>query len=258
MPIPAFTEPLGLQAAYARILNPPDLQGRAGVAYEHHVGSWATTKIAQHFSHGKWLITPEQALPVTNTQGGPDRVKKPDIIVEEAYLDGNDPTPKLRLHAAFEFKKVKGDRFEKALYQLKLSIEQTVSEMGYGTNASRFEVFAVVMSGERIGFFEYHHDESNLDEEGIPNFEGFVSLTESYEINDTPSTILDNGDIPVDLEYLYHDFDRLRTLADPAQQGIRDNAREYSRPCIFNIGKHAKEVEYLFNHIESNVPRSSV
>jgi hypothetical protein len=45
------------------------------------------------------------------------------------------------------------DRFEKALHQLKFSIEQTVSEMGYGTNADRFEVFAVVMCGERIGFF---------------------------------------------------------------------------------------------------------
>lgn len=74
MPIPAFTEPLGLQAAYARILNPPFLHGRQ-VAYEHHVGSWATTKIAQHFTHGKWLITPEQAFPVTNTLGGGDLVK---------------------------------------------------------------------------------------------------------------------------------------------------------------------------------------
>jgi hypothetical protein len=180
------------------------------------------------------------------------------MIIEEAYLDGNDPTPKLRLHTAFEFKKVKGDRFEKALYQLKLSIEQTVSEMGYGTNAGRFEVFAVVMSGERIGFFEYHHDESNLYEEGIPNFEGFVSLTESYMINDIPRTIMDNGDIPVDLEKLFHDFGRLRTLADDDQEEIRDNARQYSTPCIFNIGKHAKEVEYLFNHIESNTARSSV
>jgi hypothetical protein len=48
---------------------------------------------------------------------------------------------------------VQGDRFEKALHQLKLSIEQTISERGYGMNTGRFEVFAVVMCGERIGFF---------------------------------------------------------------------------------------------------------
>lgn len=256
MPIPAFTEPLGLQAAYDRILNPPFLQGRSRVAYEHHVGSWATTKIAQHFNHGKWLITPEQALPVTNSQR-PDRVKKPDIVIEEAYLNDNDLTPKLRLHAAFEFKKVKGDRFEKALHQLKLSIEQTVSELGYGTNADRFQVFAVVMVGERIGFFEYHHDEGDLYEENIPNFEGFISLTQSYLIDNTLSTIMDDQDIPLDLENLYHDFDRLRTVKVD-EQGIRDNAREYLTPCIFNIGKHAKEIEYLFNHIEVNVARTSV
>lgn len=71
---PAFTEPPGLQAAHARNLNPPYLRGRQ-VAYEHHVGSWATTKIAQHFTLDKWLITPEQALPAANTLGGADLVK---------------------------------------------------------------------------------------------------------------------------------------------------------------------------------------
>lgn len=114
------------------------------------------------------------------------------------------------------------------------------------------------MCGERIGFFEYHHDESNLEEEDIPNFEGFVSLTQSSAIMGTPSIIMHNGDIPANLERLYHDFDRLRTLTDQTQQEIRDNAMRYLTPCIFNIGRHAKEVEYLFNYIQYNVARTSV
>lgn len=107
-------------------------------------------------------------------------------------------------------------------------------------------------------FFEYHHDEGNLEEEDLANFEGFVSLTQSYDIMGSPSIIMQNGDIPVNLERLYHDFDRLRTLADQTQQEIRDNAMRYSTPCIFNIGSHAKEVEYLFNCIQYNVARTSV
>lgn len=153
---------------------------------------------------------------------------------------------------------MKGDRFEKALVQLKLSIEDTISQMGYEDNLSKFEVFAVVMCGEKIGFFEYHHDESNLDEEDIPHFEGMVSHTTSYKIGEDLNTIMDPEDIPIDLEKLYHDDKKLKTLTDPKQQEIRNKAKQYEEPCIFNIGKHAKEIEYLFNHIQHEQARTSV
>jgi hypothetical protein len=49
---------------------------------------------------------------------------------------------------------------------------------------------------------------------------------------DTLSTIMDDEDIPVDPNI---------------QQKIWNNPKNYSLRCILNIGKDAKEVEYLFN-----------
>lgn len=252
-PIPAFAEPLGIKLAGLRLLNPPK-----NIPYEHHVASWAMTKIAQHFNQAKWVITPEQAHSTRNTAGDTSRqrVKKPDVMVEEAYLKNNQAECELRVHAAFEFKKTGGDRFEKALSQLKVSIEKTLSEQGFTEN--RFEAFAVVMCGMRIGFFEYHQDTDNLDEEGIPHFEGMVSLTTSYKLGEETTPIIDHKDIPTDLEKLFHDTEALRTLNDPEQKGIRDKASKYQIPCIFNITKHTKEIEYLFNHMENHKARSSV
>lgn len=73
-----FVEPIGIQLAQARLLNPPD-----GTPYEHHVGSWAMTKIAQHFNQANRVITPEQGLNTELTLPGKVRVrvKKPDVMV---------------------------------------------------------------------------------------------------------------------------------------------------------------------------------
>lgn len=252
-PIPTFVEPIGIQLAQDRLLNPPQV-----IPYEHHVGSWAMTKIAQHFHQAKWVITPEQALSTSETIQGTSRprVKKPDVMIEEAYQKSNQTVHQLRIHAAFEFKKTGGDRFEKALSQLNASIESTLSEQGY--DESRFETFAVVMCGERIGFFEFHHDRDNLDEEDIPHFDGMVSLTTSYVLDGRSTRIMDDTDIPTDLEKLYHNTKSLGTLQNADQQAIRDKAELYQTPCIFNITKHTKEIEYLFNHMENNKARSSV
>ena len=253
-PIPLFTEPIGVQLARSRLMEPP-----LGTPYEHHVASWAVTRIAQHFHQPQWVITPEQALSTSETVKNDDsrlKVKKPDIIIEEVYQKSSETPPELRIHAAFEFKKKGGDRFEKALTQLKSSIENTLAEQGF--SESRFEAFAVVMCGPRIGFFEYHQDTSDLEEENICNFDGMVSLTTSYKLDGKMTRIIDERDIPSDLEILYHNSSKLRGLKDPDQQRIRDQAKLYEVPCIFNIERHAKEIEYLFNHMAKEKPRSSV
>lgn len=252
-PIPAYVEPIGIKLAQDRLLNPPQ-----GTPYEHHVGSWAMTNIVQHFNQANWVITPEQALSTLNTEEGTSRqkVKKPDVVIEEAYQQSHKTGHQLRMHAAFELKKKGGDRFEKALCQLIASIDNTLSEEGYAL--SRFETFAVVMCGEKIGFFEYHQDRDNLDEEGIAHFEGMVSLTTSYDLGGIPSRIMDDRDIPTDLEKLYHNTAKLQTLQDPEQQKIREEAKLYQTPCILNITKHTKEIEYLLNQMENNKARSSV
>jgi len=94
--------------------------------------------------------------------------KRPDIVVEE--LDPKGTKSSLRL--LMELKSSKGDRFEDALDQVVNEIEETLQ--------SQMEVYVVVQRGTKIGFFEYHNDVSNLDEEGISHFKGCVSLTQDY------------------------------------------------------------------------------
>lgn len=68
-----------------------------------------------------------------------------------------------------------------ALNQLCKAIIKTVYHKG---NSSRdeYEVFPVVQVGLDIGFFEYHTDQSNLEEEGIPHNDDCVSITEYYRL----------------------------------------------------------------------------
>jgi len=205
------------------------------IKYEHHTATWACTKLKEIFQDEKWAITPEQRDPATK--------KKPDLVVEEAIQDST-----FKLHLAMELKK-EGERLEDALDQLCDALLETVDMKG-NMNEDQFEIYAVVQAGLDIGFFEYHSDESNLDEEGIPHFRGCVSLTQDYAINGRMTRVLHNK--PNDLKNLFHNFQYLR-LETP----IRKSANEYKIPCIFNIEKHQKEVHFLFQHMEKNPARSS-
>jgi len=62
---------------------------------------------------------------------------------------------------------------EQALNQAVKDIQQTMDESG--KNYDIFEVSVIVQRGLVIRFFEYHNDESNLDEEEIYHFRGCVS-----------------------------------------------------------------------------------
>jgi hypothetical protein len=237
---------LALLAAVERIKNPPTIQTKTNqqvkTKYEHHVATWATTKLCQTFPLTEdWCITPEQRDPNTK--------KKPDLIVEKAIRVGSKID--LRIHLCMELKKEGGDRIEDALAQLCDSIQETIDIKGnlYG---SEFEVFAVVQYGLNIGFFEYHADQSNLDEEWIPHFRGCVSLTHTYPIGGIPQVVMDEKDIPNDLEKLYFNFNKLRKTTE-----VREDAKSYPIPCIFHIEKHKKQVDALFKHMAKSQPRSS-
>jgi len=235
-----YTPSLALRNATERIKNPPVVYKKNNnepiyTKYEHHTATWACTKLKEIFYNEKWAITPEQR----------DRVsrKKPDLVVEEA-IQGST----FKLHLAMELKKV-GERIEDALAQLCDALLETVDMKG-NANDNQFEIFAVVQAGLDIGFFEYHSDESNLDEENIPHFRGCVSLTQDYTINGTMTRVLPNK--PNDLKNLFHDFQNLRM-----DTTTRQGANEYKIPCIFNIEKHQKEIHFLFQHMENNSARSS-
>lgn len=182
-----YTPSLALQTAIDRIKNPPIVFNKKNEAvttkFEHHVSTWACTKLHEVFPQsGDWLITPEQRDRYSN--------KKPDLIVERANNRTNITT-----YLCMELKKEAGDRFEDALDQLANSIEESIDSQQI------FEVYAVVQAGLKIGFFEFHSDQSNLDEEGIPHFRGFVSLTQHYWIGDEEKIIME--DIPNEVEKLF-------------------------------------------------------
>lgn len=230
-----YSPNLALKGALERIKNPPENP------YEHHVGTWACTKLSEIFPpSNNWTITPEQTDSAT--------YKKPDLVVEKANMDGAEI--RLELYLAMELKKVGGDRFEEALQQLTDSIAETLEEKGL-RGQDQFEIYAVVQRGLHIGFFEYHLDISNLDEEGIPHFNGCVSLTHNYEINQQLSSVLPV--IPDDLEKLYFNYEYLKSITK-----TREQAKNYETPCIFHLEKHQEQIHYLFQHMAEKKPRSSV
>ncbi len=242
-----YTPSLALQGALERIKNPPFVyhEKKEGVQtkYEHHVATWACTKLKEVFSNEEWAITPEQADLNTGN--------KPDLVVEKAILHSPGQTPSgphMKLHLIMELKKV-GVRKQDGLIQLCKALQFTLDTKGY-TYPGEFEVFAVVQCGLQIGFFEFHSDQSNLDEEGIPHFQGCVSLTQDYEIKGKISAVMDNK--PNDLEELYTNYDKLRK-----QTSERADAKEYHTPCFFHLEKHQQQVHNLFQYMEMNEPRSS-
>lgn len=239
-----YTSSLALKAALGRIETPSDQYFEESTIafknYEHHVGTWACTKLKEIFHGGRWAITPEQR---DDNSGN-----KPDLVVEKAIQSRAGGPVVLRLHLGMELKKV-NERVEEPLDQLRRAITQTVDDKG-STSDSDFEVYAVVQCGLKIAFFELHSDESNLDDEGIPHFRGCVSLTQAYRIGGHVAYAATS--IPNDLERLYFDSKRLEcdTLT-------RKKANAYTTPCIYDLRKHETDINELFQYIERNPPRSS-
>ena len=244
-----YTPSLALQGALERIKNPPKTFNEHNelveTKYEHHVGTWACTKLKEIFSNGMWAITAEQIDPYTK--------KKPDFVVERASLAAplqSTPghTVNMTLHLAMELKK-QGQRIEDALVQLCESLEETVDEKG-NTENSEFEIFAVVISGLEIGFFEFHMDISNLEEENVPHFRGCVSLTQDHNSMGNLSVPIPNK--PNDLQKLYFKGENLKKHTP-----TRLEAEMYTTPCIFNLEKHQQLVHDIFQYMANNKPRSS-
>jgi hypothetical protein len=235
--ITPYQQTLALDLAMSRIES-------SEKSFEHPTASWATTKVSHHFN-GLWVLTPEMIL---------EGRRKPDIIVEKVH---EGPRPRLGLHAAFEFKKAKGARFEDALNQLAETIPFAVDKLGY-TVKGVFEMFAVVVIGTDIGFFEYHNDITNLDEEKIDHFRGCVSFTTSYSINGVMTRIFEHDQIPVGLKSLFFNEKRLGDPKDPETKELRKEAQEYTVPCVFSLNQHQNEIEFMFKHMVEKAARASV
>lgn len=142
--------------------------------------------------------------------------------------------------------------------QLCDAILETIDWKGNYFGENQFEVYAVVQSGVEIGFFEYHTDQTNLDEQGIPHFRGCVSLTQDYYIEEQLQVVMPHK--PTNLRHLYTDFERLQTARlkdEDDRKVLRQDAKVYTTPCFFDLNKHQEEINFLFQHMVHNEPRSS-
>ena len=203
----------------------------ANISYEHQVGSFASTVIKHVFSDQHWIITPEKR--------DKDSGKKPDFTIQR--LEGDN----LFFHCYYEVKKTGGKRLEEAMEQTVESIVQTIDTQG---SLGSFETFVIVQRGLDIAFFEYHNDRDNLDEDGIPHVRGCVSLTYGYQLKGKMETILDPGP----------GVKQLSEIGRPRNQStIRQEAKRYAIPCVFNLLEHQKEINQLFWYIANHLPRSS-
>lgn len=199
--------------------------------YEHHVGSWAFTMVSSVFNGPQWILTGEKI--------DANSKKRPDIVIEKMNSQNTDAYP----YFLMELKSSDGDRLEDALAQTVQDIEETME--------NTIEAYIVVQRGTKIGFFEYHNDISNLDEEGIPHFRGCVSLTQTYTIEGVDTPVINV--VPNNLDHLYHNYSRLRKQTD-----TREDAALYNIPCVFDLDKHETEINFLFHHMANIEPRSSV
>jgi hypothetical protein len=240
-----------LQYATDMIENPPYSSATDDyTAYEHHVGTWATTMIVKHFVD-TYLITPEKRDSNTN--------KKPDITIEIVEYDQDESglsAITTKLHVVCEFKKVKGHVFEKILKQMSDSIYQTADFTG------DYEVFAIAQRGLDIGFFEYFNYKSMLDEEGIENFDGFVPITlesdklivqksEDQELRDSVDKLLErmSSEKREKMKRLVH-----RRVTK--QNESTTEAQKVETLCIFNLKEHEEEIDLIFHHMAHTLPRT--
>jgi len=232
MVTPKYSNHLALGATRHRIQNPPD-----GKHLEHYVGSWAFTMLKQVFNAPFWIITPERK--------DPESKRKPDLVVERVVHTAQGY--QFATHLLMELKANKPTvRFEEALAQVVDEIQEAME--------NQIEVFVVVQCGMKIGFFEYHNDQSNLDEEGIPHFRGCIYLTQIYNIGNAPAQVVPN--LPQGLGRLRSDSSS--QLTNPKRIAIRDEAARYQFPCLYDLAKHENEINFLFDYMLNNAPRSSI
>lgn len=127
---------------------------------QEHYTSRATDGLLHHyFTLDKFAITPEQIQVVSK--------KRPDYTVEIIKNDEFKP------YLYTEVKSLVNSNFNNIMDQLYDSILFAVD-----SSVGDFSVYVIAMKGTKIAFFQFYSYISLLEEYGIPNYKGFVPLTQ--------------------------------------------------------------------------------
>jgi hypothetical protein len=111
-----------------------------------------------HFSPDVWSIVAEYYT---------EEKKKPDYVVEK--IKGGMIIP----HIFVECKSKKGDSFNKAVDQLTEASRITSDE-----KSECQSLWFIVTRNDKIGFYLYSNDRCNLEEDGIPNYNGAIPVNQ--------------------------------------------------------------------------------
>lgn len=215
---------------------------------EDNVSTWAATMAKEVFAGGRYAISPEKWIQSTfdNTR------KRPDIVIEKVVEKDNCYMLKPKIY--FELKRQSSNfRFEDALQQVTDYIhDPTDVNDGYYQDTDTSDVFIVVMKGFNIAFFEYdvyHEYYEEIGEYDIPNFEHAIPLTQPIkDKHHDMDPVLNN--IPDDVKLLYHNTENLKITTE-----AREKASTIKTPCVFDIRKHQKEINFFFHHMANNTTR---
>lgn len=206
-----------IRIALDRVKNPPHQ-----IHYEHHVGTVICSLLSHYFPVTEdWTITPE---------GIQDNRKRPDFVIEKATPPLGPVGDDILAPAIFvEIKKFKGLSLVKTMSQ---AADAAVSASDMKDDLA---VFAIIVRGLEIGFFEYYNYRTALDEDRVKNTEGLIPLTQKVPVGQTesPELLQIIQGLPNDLK----------------------KADDLMTPCFFDILKDADNVEKLFNYIKKGKPR---
>ena len=119
--------------------------------------------------------------------------------------------------------------------------------------------YTYVQSGIYAAIFEYHVGASDLDEEGVDNVEGFVSLTQPYMLQHprTQDWFIQKAPYPPpDGLLLLRQTVTNQWMVDTP---FKKAALEYKQPCVFDIRKrsHRRTLFLLLESIKDSHPRPS-
>jgi len=192
---------------------------------EWHVGAWATTMLKKVFSGDEWIIIPERKNEYTR--------QRPDLTVQK------EKTPYLFYEVKAHNSK---DRFEDALFQTVGIIQEWVDTHTGGS------IYIIIQRGCKIAFFEYHNNSDDLDYHKVPHIWKCVSLTQPLWDRDRHKKALQH--IPKGVLPIFHHGTRLRKRTKK-----RDEAKNYTEECVFDIQEHQREINRLFHYILTHEPR---
>lgn len=234
------TSSLALQGVFEKLINHNDSEYNSFVHpdwyFEYLSCSWVCTKLKELFSERDWIISPQRRA---HGRG------MPDFYVEKAIRKHAGHPVEMKPRLAIMVRKG-GEGRQDLLDHLYQGFTANTPIYEKSKEEVEVKLYLVVLCGYKIGFFEFHSDTERLKKEKIRHFRNCISLTQGYSHGT-------KEELPVIETY---------NLENIYERSFKFYYRDMEFPecyltsCIFDMRKHQKEIDILFEHMAKNEPRS--